>query len=156
MDYELIRKVLSAFEAAGVKYVVFGAAALNLHGLPRFTEDLDVFIAPDEENIKRLRQALHAVFDDPHIEEITADDLLGEYTTIQYVPPEGSFHIDILTKLGEVFRFDDLESQRIDFDGIPVTVVTPRMLYRMKRDTVRAKDRGDAEALKRRFHLEDE
>lgn len=156
MDYELTRKVLSALEAAGVKYVVFGAAALNLHGLPRFTEDLDIFVAPEKENIERLRQALHSVFDDPHIDEITAEDLLGEYTTIQYVPPEGPFHIDILTKLGEVFRFENLESQRLDFDGIPVTVVTPRMLYRMKKDTVRAKDRGDAEALKRRFHLEEE
>jgi hypothetical protein len=156
MDYELTRKTLAAFETAGVKYVVFGAAALNLHGLPRFTEDLDVFIAADAENVKRLREALHSVFDDPHIEEITAEDLLGPYTTIQYVPPEGTFHIDILTRLGEVYRFDDLESQRLDFEGIPVTVVTPRMLYRMKKDTVRAKDRGDAEALKRRFHLEDE
>jgi len=30
-------------------------------------------------------------------------------------------------------------------------IVTPRMLYRMKRDTVRPKDRLDAEELRRRF-----
>ena len=38
-----------------------------------------------------------------------------------------------------------------DFKGAPVPVVTPRMLHRMKRDTVRPKDRGDAEELRRRF-----
>jgi hypothetical protein len=36
-----------------------------------------------------------------------------------------------------------------------VSVVTPRTLYRMKRDSVRAKDRGDAEALRARFKLGD-
>ena len=39
MDYDLTRKVLAALECEGVKYVVFGAVALALHGLPRATED---------------------------------------------------------------------------------------------------------------------
>lgn len=69
------------------------------------------------ESEARLRAALRAVFDDPHIDEITAEDLLGDYPAIQNVPPEGSFHIDILTRLGEAFRFDELDSERVDFDG---------------------------------------
>ena len=39
--------------------------------------------------------------------------------------------------------------------GVPVRVATPRMLYRMKRDTVRPQDRLDAEQLRREFKLED-
>ena len=35
-------------------------------------------------------------------------------------------------------------------------VATPEVLYRMKKDTVRPKDGGDDEALRRRFKLEDE
>jgi hypothetical protein len=34
-----------------------------------------------------------------------------------------------------------------------VTVVSPETLYRMKKDTVRPKDRMDAEALRRKFNL---
>jgi hypothetical protein len=49
--------VLAALEREGVRYVVFGAAALNLHGLARFTEDLDLFIAPDVENVQALKRA---------------------------------------------------------------------------------------------------
>jgi hypothetical protein len=90
---------------------------MNLQGLPRATEDLDVFVAPTEDNIRRLRKALASVFTDPHIEEITATDLLGSYPAIQYVPPDGGFHLDILTRLGEAFRFEDLKSERVDFDG---------------------------------------
>lgn len=153
MNFELVKKVLAAFEAERVEYVVFGAAAINLLGLPRATEDLDIFIAPSQENVERLKKALRAVFDDPNIDTITADDLMGDYPAVQYVPPEGTFYMDILTRLGEVYRFDNVESLRVDFDGLKVTVATPAMLYEMKKGTVRPKDWGDAEALRRRFNL---
>src|ERR1041384_2362973 len=133
MDYELTKKVLAALEAEGVQYVVFGAVALVLHGLPRALEDLDIFIAPERDNIERLKAALRSVFDDPCIDEITADDLLGEYPAAQYVPPSGEFHIDVLTRLGELFALASIVSERVDFDGVSVSVVTPEMLYRMKK-----------------------
>lgn len=148
--------MLAALEREGVQYAIFGAVALNLQGLARATEDLDVFVAPTADNIARLRAALKSVFDDPHIDEITAEDLLGDYPAVQYVPPEGSFHIDILTRLGEAFSFEDLDTERVDFDGIEVTVVTAATLYRIKKGTVRARDRGDAERLRERFGFEDD
>lgn len=156
MDYERTREVLTALEREGVQYVIFGAVALNLQGLARATLDLDIFIAPDEANIERLKVALKTVFDDPHLDEITAEDLLGDYPAVQYVPPEGTFHIDILTRLGEAFEFENLESERVDFDGLEVSVVTPRTLYKMKKATVRPQDWGDAERLRQRFGFEDE
>ena len=142
-------RLFAALEREGVRYAVFGAVALGLHGLARFTEDLDIFIEPEIGNIDRLRRALRSVIDDPEIDGITAEDLLGDYPAVQYVPPDGSFHIDILTRLGEAFRFADLETERVKLDGIDVSVVTPRTLYAMKRNTVRLKDRADAEALKK-------
>ncbi len=155
MDYDAARQVLGALERHGVRYAVFGAAALNLHGLARFTEDLDVFIEPVRDNIDRLSAALHDVFDDPSLDEITADDMLGDYPAIQYVPPSGDFRLDLLTRLGEVFRFADLELERVPFEDLTVTVVSPRTLYLMKRDTVRLKDKADAAMLKQHFGLED-
>jgi hypothetical protein len=156
VDYELTKRVLAEFERHQVDYVVFGAVAVNLQGLARATEDLDVFIAPRRENVERLKSALRAVFDDPNIDEISADDLLGEYPAVQYIPPQGGFHVDILTKLGEAFRFEDLESEKVDLGGVWVTVATPATLYRMKKGTIRPKDWGDAEALRRRFRLPEE
>lgn len=155
MDYDTTRKVLSALEREGVRYAIFGGVALNLHGLARSTEDLDLFIAPEEGNVARLRRALHSVFDDPDIDEIRAEDLLGQYPAVQYVPPEGGFHVDVLTRLGEAFSFQDLEVQRVPFEGLEVSVVTPRTLYEMKKETVRDLDRGDAARLRQEFDLED-
>jgi hypothetical protein len=156
MDYEVLKRLLAALEARGVRYAIFGGIALNLHGLARFTEDLDIFIPMDADNIERLRTALRDVIDDPEIDQITAHDLLGEYPAIQYVPPDGSFHIDIVTRLGHAFAFADLEIERVPFEEITVPVVTARTLYRMKKDTVRLKDRADAELLRRRFPVEPE
>ena len=154
MDFDRLQSLLAALEREGVNYAIFGAMALNLHGLARFTEDIDLFIAPEAENVERLKRALKAVFDDPAIDEISAADLLGAYPAVQYVPPEGAFHVDILTKLGSAFSFADLATERVPFGDLVVTVVTARTLYQMKRDTVRPKDRVDAEMLKQRFKLE--
>jgi hypothetical protein len=156
MDFQLVKRVLAALEARGVNYALFGATALNLHGLVRATEDLDVFVEPTPENIERLRAALNDVFDDPHLADLRTDDLLGEYPSVRYVPPSADMYFDILTRLGEAYTFADLETMRVPLEDLTVSVVTPKMLYRMKRDTVRPKDRIDAEALRRAFRLEDE
>ncbi len=156
MDFDATEAVLTALEQESVRYAVFGAAALNLHGLARFTEDLDLFIAPDRDNIERLKRALQAVFNDPEIDRISAEDLLGAYPAVQYVPPTGSFHLDMLTRLGEAFRFEDLEIVRVPFGSIQVAVVSPNTLYRMKRDTIRLKDRADAQLLRERFGVRED
>jgi hypothetical protein len=155
MDFDVLKRVLAALEARGVRYAIFGAVALNLHGLARATEDLDLFIEPDASNIERLKLALRDAIDDPDIDGITAADLLGDYPAIQYVPPGGAFHIDILTRVGDAFRFAELDTERVAYEDLTVTAVTPRMLYRMKRDTIRPKDRADAAALRLRFDVDD-
>jgi hypothetical protein len=156
MDLETVKKILAAFDRENVAYALVGSMALALHGLPRATQDMDFFVSPEKENVERLKRALKSVFDDPRIDEISAEDLVGEYPAIQYVPPEGDYSLDILARLGEAFRFDDVEADDLVVDGIRVRVATPRMLYRMKKGTVRPQDQADAAALKSRFDLEDE
>jgi predicted nucleotidyltransferase len=155
MDFDITKRVLAALEEHQVRYAVFGAVALNLHGLARFTADLDIFVEPTAENIERLRIALKAAIDDPTIDEIATADLLGDYPAVQYNPPHATFHIDILTRLGDAYTFADLKVERIALDDLIVTVVTPQTLYEMKRDTIRLKDKADAQALKQRFGLKD-
>jgi hypothetical protein len=83
MDFDVIKRTLAAFEREQVRYAIFGTVAMSLHGLARFTEGLDVFVAPEAANIDRLKVALRSVVDDPEIEQITAADLLGEYPAVQ-------------------------------------------------------------------------
>lgn len=155
MNLDDVIDVLAALEREGVRYAVFGGLAMAAHGLDRATRDLDLFLSPDEANVARLRRALHAVYDDPSIDEITAADLAGDYPAIQYGPPGVPFTIDIVSRLGEAFAFGDLDVERVRIGQLEVAVVTPRTLYSMKRDTVRPRDADDAARLRRAFRLEE-
>jgi hypothetical protein len=155
VDEDRLRSIFYALREAGVDYAVFGAIALGLHGLARATADLDLFVRPDEENIERLKAALRAVFSDPHIDEIAGADLCGEYPAVRYIPPDG-FSLDILTRIGDAFRYADLDIEEKTFGDVPVRVVTPRTLWRMKKGTVRPTDRFDADVLAERFGFREE
>ena len=155
MDFERFLAVLRALEREGVDYALVGATALGLHGIVRATEDIDLFVRPQADNVERLRRALRAVWDDPDVEQITAEDLAGQYPTIRYGPPGEAFVIDLLSRLGSAFRFEDLEVETLTIEGVAVRVATPATLYRMKKDTLRPIDRADAAALREKFGLED-
>ena len=157
VDRDEIVRVLRAFEASGLEYVLIGATAMGFHGLVRATEDVDLFIRATAENVERLRSALRQAYDgDPHIEEISTADLLGDYPAVRYYPPTGDLYFDVLTRLGEAARFETVEAEVKDIEGTRVSVATPSALYRLKKGTVRPKDHQDAAALRERFGLNDE
>jgi len=153
MEFEQTKRILAAFDQHKVDYVLIGGMAMAAQGLVRATRDIDVVVSAEAENVDRLKTALKELFDDPEIDNIRADELAGDYPAIQYVPPTGDFWIDILARLGEAFRYANLESEELVIEGVRVRVATPRMLYRMKKDTVRPQDRLDAQVLRERFDL---
>jgi hypothetical protein len=157
VDRDEIMRVLRAFEAAGLEYVLIGASAMGFHDLVRATEDVDLFIRATAENVEKLRTALRAAYDgDPNVSEISSADLLGDYPAVRYYPPTGDLYFDVLTRLGEVASFETIDSEIKDIDGISVRVATPAALYRLKKGTVRLQDRADAAALRERFNLKDD
>jgi|APSaa5957512622_1039677.scaffolds.fasta_scaffold106833_2 hypothetical protein len=150
--FEAFLKVLKAFEEASVDYILIGGYAVILHGLPRFTVDMDFFIKMVDENIQKLRKALFEVFEDEDIQEITFHEL-EKYPVIRYGTPDG-FHIDIMAHLGELASYDDLRYEIMEIEGQKIRVATPESLLKLKENTVRPEDKVDAlflkELLKRR------
>ena len=157
MTFDEVKQILAAFEREGVEYVLIGSMAVAAQGLIRATRDVDFFVSPEPKNVDRLQRALKSVFeDDPNIDEITAVDLGGDYPAIEYTPPHGRYSLDILSRLGDAWRFEDLQSEVLVVDGISIRVATPTQIYRMKKGTVRPQDRLDAEAIRERFGLDEE
>lgn len=146
---------LRALELEKVEYVLVGGVALNLLGITRATEDVDLVLRLDEKNVERLKAALRRVWKDPAIEEIRYSDLAGEFPAIAYGPPDEAFNIDLVTRFGEMFRYEDLQHQVREWEGVRVNVATPETLYRMKKDTVRLIDRSDAAELRERFGIKE-
>ena len=154
MEPETIRALLAALRDEKVDYVLVGALAMDVLGIGRLTEDIDIFVRPTPDNVDRLRRALRRVWQDPSIDEITAADLAGDYPAVQYVAPDGT-PIDILSRLGEAFAFADIQATVHLYGDVEVRVATAETLYRMKRDTVRLQDKADAQALKEKFGLKE-
>jgi hypothetical protein len=156
MTFAEAMQILAAFERHGVAYVLVGSMAMAAQGIVRATRDMDIFVDPDATNIARLKAALAEIFNDPDIELISARDLAGEYPAIQYVPANADYWLDILARLGEIFRYEDVECEILRVGEVSIRVATPAMLYRMKRDTVRPQDRLDAQVIKDRFGLKED
>ncbi|MDQ7826826.1 MAG: DUF6036 family nucleotidyltransferase [Candidatus Eremiobacteraeota bacterium] len=154
MDYGRVFQLIRELNRHEVEYIVVGGIALALHGVVRATEDIDIFIKPTRENVESLKSSLKALWNDNAVEDISADDLLGDYPALTYGPPDDSMSIDILTRLGEAFYYQDLESETAEVQGLPVRIATVSTLIRMKKDTVRLQDKADVEALRRRFEKE--
>lgn len=46
--------LLKEFHSSGIKYMIAGGLSVNLHGIPRVTQDLDIIISLDSTNIAAL------------------------------------------------------------------------------------------------------
>jgi hypothetical protein len=52
------KDLLSAFNAANVRYLIVGGYAVSLHAQPRATKDLDILISADSESSRAVYIAL--------------------------------------------------------------------------------------------------
>jgi hypothetical protein len=52
------REFAELLEKNAVKYLIIGGFAVNFHGYPRYTKDIDIWIMIDKDNIKNLLKAL--------------------------------------------------------------------------------------------------
>ncbi|MDZ7401155.1 MAG: nucleotidyl transferase AbiEii/AbiGii toxin family protein [candidate division KSB1 bacterium] len=141
-QFQKFLAVIEALNKFEVEYVLVGGVAVILHGLERLTRDIDIFVEDSATNIDRLKMALRSLYDDPEIDEITLDELRN-YAVIRYGTPDG-FYIDIMTRLGETFSFQDLEYETIEFGQIKIKIATPETLFKMKQNTLRLQDKADA------------
>jgi len=139
--------LLVALLDSGVRFLVVGAHAMAIHGVPRGTQDLDVWVDPDTANTDRVWKAL-ATFGAP-LESLglTTDDLRQANTVIQLgLPPN---RIDVLTSLSGVDQFDTAWASRTEHAvrGRQIPFLGRDALLRNKRASGRRKDLADIEAL---------
>ncbi len=139
--------LLAALLDARARFLVVGAHALAVHGVPRGTQDLDVWIDPDPANVERVWQAL-ADFGAPLAGlGVTRDDLRRVDTVVQLgLPPN---RIDLLTSISGIPDFAAAWAARAEHElrGRRVPFLGRDALIRNKRASGRRKDLADVEAL---------
>jgi len=140
--FEKFLEVIDSLEKENVDYILIGGFAVILYGMPRLTQDVDLFLRNGNENINRLQKALYDIFRDDSVLEITADEL-ERYPVIRYGTPDG-FALDFIVKIGTAFTYDDLKYELIEVEGRSIRVATAETLYKLKKDTLRPIDQNDA------------
>ncbi len=136
--------LLRAFGAADVRFLIVGAYALALHGRPRATGDLDVWVEASADNAARIVRAL-TEFGAP-LDDVSEGDFAREGIVYQIGLPPG--RIDILTDLTGL-RFEDAWAGRVRraFGDVDVNFIGRAEFIRNKRATGRPKDLGDIEGM---------
>ena len=147
MDPELpkdFKEFLKLLRAHGVEYLLVGGWAVSHHGYPRFTNDLDVWIAIAPVNAERVVKVLSDFgFDGP---ELSAALFLKEDQIVRMgVEP---VRIELMTTISGV-QFEECYRERLEttLDDEPVNLINLRHLRINKKAAGRLKDLSDLEHL---------
>ncbi|MDD5153698.1 MAG: hypothetical protein PHR03_03375 [Desulfovibrionales bacterium] len=127
-----------------VKYLVVGGYAVALHGYPRYTKDLDVWVELSLDNAGRILKALEK-FGFGSL-DLKADDFLETDQIVQLGYPPN--RIDILTTLKNL-TFEDCYKSRVEIEiqGVHINFIDIDSLKKNKRATGRLQDLADVENL---------
>jgi predicted nucleotidyltransferase len=146
---ELLRRLAEA----DVEFVVVGGLALNAWGVVRGTKDVDVVIARDSDNVKRVAEV--AVAAGGHVQR--GEALLGTPFSIAAALADGEQvaietdlgRLDVVQGLDGVPGFEDLRSRAAEAEilGSTVWVCSRDDLRAMKRAAGRTRDLADIEDL---------
>lgn len=139
---DLLRSLLEA----GARFLVVGAHALAVHGVPRATGDLDVWIDRDAANVQRVWAAVLRFGAPVEAMGITRGDLETPGVVVQIgLPPR---RIDLVTEITSV-GFEEAWGARTTHrvGTLEIPFLGREQLVRNKRATGRLKDRADLEAL---------
>jgi hypothetical protein len=136
--------LLRAFVAHDVRFLIVGAYALALHGRPRATGDLDVWVDATPVNARRIVGAL-ASFGAP-MDQISEADFSSPGVVFQLGVAPG--RIDILTALtGLLFEEAWPGRMREAVGDVTVDFIGREAFIKNKRATGRTKDLGDIEGM---------
>jgi len=147
-----MRGLIRGLHSHDVEYILFGALAMILYGYVRTTEDLDVLIAPEQENLDRVAEWL-----------ISIDAVLKLNPNRRFGPRErwglhkGS-NATVLTTLGQVDVVQRLpglpdwpqlmeEAELYEIEDLTVPVLNRATLIELKRRRGSHLDLADIEAI---------
>lgn len=155
-----IAELFAALEAAGVAYAVVGGVAVNLHGVPRMTYDVDIVVATTEPSLRACREVLEQLglrCRLPFVLESIAG--VAERTTLER--ERNLVAVTFTDPSNPLREVDVLVAPSLDPDGVAtrairrssgdltVRVATIEDLIRLKRISNRPQDAADIAHLER-------
>jgi hypothetical protein len=141
-DFEEFFELLNKNE---VRYLIVGSYALSVHGKPRYTNDIDIFIRTDDENASKIKRILNDFgfdFSNIAIEDFTKPD---QVIQLGYAP----FRIDLLTSIDGV-SFDEAWENKLTakYGKQDIFFIGKNDFIKNKMSSGRKKDLDDIQLIK--------
>jgi predicted nucleotidyltransferase len=156
LDFQTIFKELNR---VGIDYLVVGGLAVNFHGVPRMTYDIDIMVLLESENIFKLVTKLNQWGYKPKI-PIDPRDLADETKRNSWVHDKGmkalNFYSETLP-IGEIdividapIPYEELRSRaiRVELQDEKIPTVSIHDLIELKLRAGRKQDLADVEHLR--------
>jgi hypothetical protein len=157
----MIEEFITGMEEKGIRYVLVGGMALNLHGIPRPTYDIDLSLALDPENLSRFWDHAQACGFKPRL-PISKDQLLDPKTREAWIKDKNLAAVSFLVEKPYRAELDVLIDLRgIGFEELcasalrrplgksEVVIASRDALIKMKAAVGRDQDLRDIEYLRR-------
>lgn len=138
------KEFLSSLNAHHVEYLLIGGYAVNYHGYPRATADMDIWVAVHPANADKIVAALREFGFDSR--DLSPELFLRPGQIVRLgLPP---VRIEIATTISGV-DFAECYAARVTdtLDGIPVSIIGLEHLKRNKKASGRHQDLADLEHL---------
>ena len=127
-----------------VRFVTVGGLACAFNGHVRATQDVDILVSADRQNLERLLAVLGR-FGEGHANELTPDDFPVELGAVRI---HEAFPLDVFTLMMDLTYEDLLPHVRVhSLSNRDVPYLDARGLIRLKAPSARERDRFDVLAL---------
>lgn len=165
METRSVGALFRALNAAEVRYLVVGGLAVVAHGFLRATQDIDIVVQLQDDNIRRALIALSELkykprapvpildFADPNKRQAWIIEKHMTVFSLRSVDHPLT-EVDIFVR--EPFEFDEAFSARVEMDvvpGVPAFIVSYAQLLELKREAARPQDLED---IRRLEHVREE
>ncbi len=145
------KELLKIFEKHKIRYLIVGGYAVMKYSEPRFTKDLDVFIATDQENANNVYLALKE-FGAP-LTNISSDDFT--HKGYFYQMGKAPLRVDIMMSIpGIEFELAWKNRQVVELGNFKLFFISRSDLIRAKEASGRPQDKIDIEKLKESERLD--
>ena len=137
--------MLAALVRADVAFLVVGGLAVAQAGFARFTEDVDVLVSAERDNLRRMIDVL-ATFGAGAAADLSPDDFPVEEGAVRIVE---DVVIDVFTQMSGDTYADLLPlSVAHPYEGVSIRYLGAEGLIRLKAPSLRPKDQIDVQALR--------
>jgi hypothetical protein len=120
---DLLRRIVSALEQAGIPYMLTGSVASSYHGEGRASQDIDLVIAPDEPQLHSFLSSLPLTT--YYVSEEAALDALRQRSHFNVIDKASGWKVDLIVRRDRRFSRTEFE-RRISVDalGTKLTIAT--------------------------------